>query len=83
MAERQITHVRRDRYGVTTDVGRPGVWTASVPTAIATIDAGTYNYFVQWPEKRTEVRVINASPRYLRTDRDGTAKNNLDDLPTF
>lgn len=83
MAERRITHVRRDRYGVTTHVAWPGVWEATVPAAIGTIDARTHSYYVQWPEKRTEVGVVNANPRFLKTDRDNTTKNNLDDLPTF
>lgn len=83
MWERRVTHVRRDRYGVTTHVANPGVWEATVPQAIRDIETVTTNYYVQWPEKRTEVRVVNASPKYLRTDRDNTVRNNLDDLPTY
>ncbi|MEG3615573.1 DUF3892 domain-containing protein [Isoptericola haloaureus] len=83
MWERRITHVRRDRQGVTTHVGMPGVWNETVPEAIKDIENRQKNYYVEWPERRTEVRVVNAFPKYLRTDRDNTPRNNLDDLPTF
>lgn len=33
-------------------------------------------------EKRTPIRVVNGpTGKYLRTDKDSTSKNNLDDLP--
>jgi len=50
--------------------------------AVRDIDSGTITYYVQWPEKRTEVHVVHTTPPYLRTDRDGTTRN-LDDLPSF
>lgn len=82
--ERRITHVRRDRWGVTTNVAWPGVWEATVSQAISDIESRRVAYYVQWPEKRTEVRVVNgATGKYLRTDRDSTTRNNLDDLPTY
>jgi hypothetical protein len=50
--------------------------------AIADIETGTHTYYVPWPEKRTEIRVVNGpTGTYLRTDRDSTPRNNLDDLP--
>ena len=50
--------------------------------AINDVEAKTHTYYVQWPEKRTEIRVVmGATGKYLRTDRDRTTKNNLDDLP--
>lgn len=44
-----------------------------------------HNYHVPWKSGRTEIRVVEdstvAGGKYLRTDRDDTSKNNLDDLP--
>jgi len=51
---------------------------------IRDIESRAHTYFVQWPEKRTEVRVVQgATGKYLRTDRDSTTRNNLDDLPNL
>ncbi len=38
---------------------------------------------LMWPGGvRTEIRVVNGpTGKYLRTDRDNTSRNNLDDLP--
>ena len=50
--------------------------------AITDIENGSYRYVVVWPEKKTEIRVVNGpSGKYLRTDRDDTTRNNLADLP--
>jgi len=51
--------------------------------AIADIESGLHTYHVPWPTGRTEIRVVSDSRRgkYLRTDRDSTTRNNLDDLP--
>lgn len=46
------------------------------------IELHIHTYYVQWLEKRTEIRVVNgATGEYLRADRDNTTRNNLDDLP--
>lgn len=49
--------------------------------AISDIESGTHTYHVLWTTGRTEVRVVS-DPRgkYLRTDADGTTRNNLLDL---
>lgn len=51
--------------------------------AISDIDNNIHKYVVDWPDGiRTDVRVVNGSTgKYLRTDKDGTTRNNLDDLP--
>lgn len=50
--------------------------------AIRDIESGAHTYHVPWPEGRTEIRVVNGqNGKYLRTDRDNTTRNNLDDLP--
>lgn len=84
MADRRITHSRKDRNGDITAVGQPGqVWSPRMKAdAIRDIESRSHTYFVQWPERRTEIRVVQgATGKYLRTDRDATTRNNLDDLP--
>ena len=50
--------------------------------AIYDIESGTHTYYVPWESGRTEIRVVNGpTGKYLRTDRDNTSRNNLDDLP--
>lgn len=86
MADRRVTHSRKDRDGDITAIGNPGQLWSPRPKAdaIRDIESGAHTYFVQWPERRTEIRVVNgASGKYLRTDRDNTTRNNLDDLPSI
>lgn len=50
--------------------------------AIRDIEDGARDYYVPWTDGRTEIRVVDdPSGKYLRTDRDGTTRNNLRDLP--
>jgi hypothetical protein len=51
--------------------------------AIQDIESGVHGYYVPWPDGvRTEIRVVNGpNGKYLRTDKDNTTRNNLDDLP--
>lgn len=83
--ERQVTRTRKDKDGDITALCNPGqVWSPRMKAdAIRDIELGLHTYFVQWPDwKRTEVRVVNGpNGKYLRTDRDHTTRNNLDDLP--
>lgn len=84
MADRRVTHTRKDNYGNITAVGAPGQsWSPRSKTdTIRDLESRANTYYVQWPEKRTEIRVVNGSTgKYLRTDRDNTTRNNLDDLP--
>lgn len=84
MARRQVTRSGKDRNGNITSLCKPGEsWSPrSSASCIADIEASTHSYYVQWPEKETEVRVVQGeSGKYLRTDRDTTTRNNLDDLP--
>jgi len=60
------------------------VWSPRSKTdAISDIDSGTHEYWVNWANSpETKIHVVNgANGKYLRTDRDNTNKNNLDDLP--
>jgi hypothetical protein len=84
MADREVTQTRKDKNNVITALCNPNAgWSPRSKTdAINDIESKTHTYHVQWPEKRTEIRVVNDSDgKYLRTDRDSTTKNNLLDLP--
>lgn len=85
MADRQVTKTRKDRDGDILALCQDGAaWSPrSKADAIKDIDDKVHTYFVLWPGGlRTEVRVVEgAHGKYLRTDRDSTTRNNLDDLP--
>ena len=52
--------------------------------AIADIEGGLHEYWVPWaklPETKIHVVTRSNGTKYLRTDRDSTTRNNLDDLP--
>ncbi|MCP4425319.1 MAG: DUF3892 domain-containing protein [Chloroflexi bacterium] len=49
---------------------------------ITDIENRFHTYVVPWTNGETTIRVVNGSTgKYLRTDRDNTSRNNLDDLP--
>jgi len=84
MADRRVTATGKDGDGdITKLCNSSETWSPRKKAdAIADIESGTHTYYVQWPEKRTDVRVVNGPKgKYLRTDRDATTRNNLDDLP--
>jgi hypothetical protein len=84
MADREVTHTGKDRNGDITALCNPGSWWSprSKADAISDIDSKTHTYYVKWPEKRTEIKVVDGpNGKYLRTDRDDTLRNNLADLP--
>ena len=84
MADRQVCSTGKDRDGDITKLCKSGEsWSPrSKQDAIHDIDHGLHHYYVQWLEKRTDICVVYGSTgRYLRTDRDNTSRNNLDDLP--
>ncbi len=76
--------LRRDQGDITRLCNEGDTWSPrSKADAISDIENGTHTYHVPWVGGRTEIRVVNDSTKgkYLRTDRDNTSKNNLDDLP--
>ena len=84
MASREVSHTRKDQDGDITKLCKSGeFWSPRFKQdAIQDIESGLHQYHVQWPEKRTAIRVVNGpTGKYLRTDRDSTTRNNLDDLP--
>lgn len=84
MSDRAVKNTGKDRDGDITRLCNPGQsWSPrSKADAIRDIENGINTYYVPWQSGRTEIRVVNgANGKYLRTDRDNTDKNNLDDLP--
>ena len=85
MTDRAVRQSRKDAHGNITALGDAGeAWSPRASAnVIADIEYGIQTYFVPWSIGRTEIKVVNG-PRgkYLRTDRDNTLKNNLDDLPS-
>ena len=84
MADRRVTKTGKDRDGDITSLCNDGAsWSPRRKNdAIRDIESRIHTYHVQWPEKRTEIRVVpGRTGKYLRTDSDNTTRNNLDDLP--
>lgn len=84
MSDRAVRQTGKDRYGNIISLADSGEAWSPRPSAdaIRDIETGTHTYHVPWNSGRTEIRVVSgASGKYLRTDRDNTAANNLDDLP--
>lgn len=87
MADRPVRKTGKDSEGDITSLCNDGSsWSpVSKAQAIRDIENGTHTYFVPWNSGRTEIRVVVDSSvsggKYLRTDRDSTSRNNLDDLP--
>lgn len=84
MATREVTQTRKDKDGDITALCNPGSsWSPRLRSdAIKDIESGDHKYFVSWSDgKRTEIRVVARTGKYLRTDHDSTTRNNLDDLP--
>lgn len=84
MAQRPVTQTKKDRDGDILALCNPNeMWSPrSKADAIYDIENNIHSYHVSWPDGATQIRVVNGSTgKYLRTDRDNTTRNNLDDLP--
>ena len=84
MADREVRQARHDSSGDVTALGNPGSsWSPRLKwDVINDIEQGVHTYHVPWKSGQTEIRVVNGPyGKYLRTDRDSTERNNLDDLP--
>ena len=85
MTDREVKQTKKDKDGDILALCNPGnYWSPRQKhDAINDIENNVHTYYVMWPgNKRTEIRVVNGSTgKYLRTDKDTTSKNNLDDLP--
>ena len=84
MADRPVRKTRKDRDGDILALCNDGSpWSPRLKAdAIRDIENRIHTYHVPWTDGRTEIRVVDGpTGKYLRTDRDNTSKNNLDDLP--
>ena len=85
MADRRVKATQKNADGDILGLCNTGqAWSPrSKQGAISDIETGAHTYHVMWVgNQRTEIRVVNGpTGKYLRTDRDNTSKNNLDDLP--
>lgn len=85
MADRAVRKTDKDKDGDIVALCDDGaMWSPrSKADAINDIENGIHTYYVPWKiAGRTEIRVVDGpTGKYLRTDRDDTEKNNLDDLP--
>lgn len=85
MAQRAVTRTGKDSYGDITALCNAGdYWSPRRKAdAIADIEGGVHSYYVPWSDgTTTDIRVVHGpTGKYLRTDHDGTTRNNLDDLP--
>lgn len=85
MAKRYVTATGKDSQGDITKLCQPGAaWSPRAKAgAISDIETGEHEYWVNWSNApETRIRVVpGATGKYLRTDRDTTSRNNLDDLP--
>ncbi len=84
MADRHVTHSGKDEDGDITKLCNPGQqWSPRARQgAIADIETGIHTYYVQSSRGRSDIHVvIGPTGKYLRTDPDGEAGNNLDELP--
>lgn len=84
MADRAVRKTGKNNEGDITSLCDDGAsWSPrSKADAIRDIESGAHTYHVPWKTGRTEIRVVDdPDGKYLRTDRDSTERNNLDDLP--
>ncbi len=85
MADRQVTHSRKDSDGDITAICNPGQpWSPRYKRdAINDIETRLHTYFVSSASaRRVDIIVVNGpTGKYLRTTADTTEHNNLDDLP--
>ena len=83
--KRYVTATRKDVNGdITALCNSNAPWSPrSKSSAIYDIENGVHEYCVLWSSSlETQIRVVAGRfGKYLRTDRDQTTHNNLDDLP--
>lgn len=81
---RRVTNSRKNNDGDITALCNPGnSWSPRYKQdAINDIETSVHSYFVIANGKEVDIHVVNGlTGKYLRTDRDETSNNNLDDLP--
>jgi len=83
MSDRQVFASRKDKDGDITALCGNDFWSPRMKAdAIRDIESRIHTYYVQDAYGRSNIHVVNGpTGKYLRTDPDGKAKNNLDNLP--
>jgi len=85
MADRAVRKSRKSTQGDVTALCDDGAdWSPRLSdSVISDIDSGAHTYHVPWTSGRTEIHVALTvrGKKFLRTDRDDTTTNNLDELP--
>lgn len=82
--DRAVTKTGKNSQGDITSLCNDGAgWSPrETADAISDIESGIHAYYVPWTTGRTDIHVaVGPNGKYLRTDRDGTPRNNLDELP--
>lgn len=86
MIDRKVTKSRKDKDGDITALCNPDAtwWSPRLKKdAISDIESGSYRYFVKVGNNEVDIHVVDDpnKGKYLRTGKDATTRNNLDDLP--
>ena len=84
MSDRQVTATGKDDDGDITSLCNNSMpWSPrSKAGAISDIESSLHTYYVRNSHGRSDVHVVlGPTGKYLRTDPNGTCKDNLDDLP--
>lgn len=84
MADRAVRKTGKDKDGDITALCDSGAgWSPRLKSdAISDIENNIHTYHVPWTSGRTEITVVKGpNGKYLRTVRDGSIRNNLDELP--
>lgn len=85
MIDRAVYKTKKDNDGDILALCNSGqYWSPrSKANVIRDIELGTIRYYVPWSDgTKTFIKVVpGASGKYLRTDKDQTSRNNLNDLP--
>ena len=79
---RYVTCVKKSSDGDIIEIGNITDW-GTIPKiqAIREIESQLFQYFVDWGEYTTEIKVVaDGYFKYLRTDKDSTKRNNLEEL---
>ncbi len=81
MAKRYVYKTKKDQDGdILALCNDTATWSPRQKAgAIQDIELGTHSYYVRG---ETKIEVVNGpNGKYLRTQRDGSSSNNLDELP--
>ena len=84
MVSRKVTKTRKDDDGdILALCNDNAIWSPKMKKdAIREIDIGDYRYYVIVDGKEVDIHVFKkGNKEHLRTNRDETKKNNLDELP--